>query len=771
MKASTATKSASSGSTEAVCWFTAGRFAAFLGTLIVAAFPAVVTGQRTFVFGDYGLFGYPLAYYHRESFWRGEVPLWNPLSDFGLPFLAQWNTLTCYPLSLIYLLLPLPWSLGLYLLFHLFLAGVGMYLLAARWTANRLGAASAGVAYAFSGLLLNCLIWPNNIAALGWMPWVVRCADRAMQRGTRNVYIAATVGAMQMLTGAPEIIVFTWTIVLLLCAGRCLRGAPARRLPLQRLAVVACVVTGLAAVQLLPFLDLLAHSQRDTSQANTECAMPISGWANFLVPLFRCTGSRPGMFFQGGQFWTSSYYLSLVVVVSAWCAVWLVRAWQVRLLAGVTGVCLILAMGDQAYLYAWLRRAFPPINFVNFPVKFVVPVTFCVPLLAAFAIRECQRARAENKARAVRSALVVGILAVGAILAILWYAHLVPKPYEQWPRMWKNGLSRALLLALTLGAFYWLERSPPRRLHPLLNFSMLGLIWLDGLTHTPNQNPSVPPYVFEPKLPAVQKLVPLPHQGESRVMLSAAALKKFRTALLSDLADTYLGHRLGLYFDCNLLEDIPKAGGFYSLYLTEQIEAIFALYAPSNGIAPALADFMSVSQISSASNLLEWTARTNYLPMATAGQRPVFTDPTNSLLRLLDPAFNPREVVFLPLAPKPLLTATNRTEAKIQMSHFTAHRVEFQVAAEQPALVVLSQSFYHPWRASVDGHPTDLWRANHAFQALEVPAGTHQVKLAYEDRFFRAGALISWFSLLAAWLALRRWRSRVPVAQFANPPL
>src|SRR6266568_239725 len=307
--------------------FTPGRFAALLGVLLVVAFPAVVTGQRTFVFGDYGLFGYPLAYFHRQSFWRGEVPLWNPLSDFGLPFLAQWNTLTCYPLSLIYLLFPLPWSLGVYCLFHLFLAGLGMYLLSNQWTSSRLAASVAGTAFAFSGLALHCLIWPNNIAALGWMPWVVLCLDRTAQMGGRNTIIAAAVCAMQMLAGAPEVILFTWTIALLFCLSRCVRAGPPRRLPLQRLALVAALVAGLAAVQLLPFLDLLAHSQRDASQANTECAMPITGWANFLVPLFRCYKSPPGLFFQAGQFWTYSYYLSLFVVAGALCSVWLVRKW------------------------------------------------------------------------------------------------------------------------------------------------------------------------------------------------------------------------------------------------------------------------------------------------------------------------------------------------------------------------------------------------------------------------------------------------------------
>ena len=56
----------------------------------------------------------------RESFWRGEMPLWNPYNNCGLPFLAQWNTLALYPGSLFYLLLPLSWALGVFCLLHLF---------------------------------------------------------------------------------------------------------------------------------------------------------------------------------------------------------------------------------------------------------------------------------------------------------------------------------------------------------------------------------------------------------------------------------------------------------------------------------------------------------------------------------------------------------------------------------------------------------------------------------------------------------------------------
>src|SRR5438477_5052796 len=99
--------------------FQPSSFAIVLLVLLAVAFPDVVTGRSTFFYRDFELFGYPIAHYHRLLFWHGEPPLWNPYNDFGTPFLAQWNTMTLYPGTLIYLLLPLPWSLSIFSLVHL----------------------------------------------------------------------------------------------------------------------------------------------------------------------------------------------------------------------------------------------------------------------------------------------------------------------------------------------------------------------------------------------------------------------------------------------------------------------------------------------------------------------------------------------------------------------------------------------------------------------------------------------------------------------------
>jgi hypothetical protein len=88
------------------------HFAIGLILLVLVSFPDILLGWQSFFTRDFSNFGYPLAYYVRQSYRAGEIPLWNPYNFAGLPFLAQWNTLCLYPPSLLYVLLPLPWSLN-----------------------------------------------------------------------------------------------------------------------------------------------------------------------------------------------------------------------------------------------------------------------------------------------------------------------------------------------------------------------------------------------------------------------------------------------------------------------------------------------------------------------------------------------------------------------------------------------------------------------------------------------------------------------------------
>ena len=243
-------------------WFTPWRFCGVLGLLMLVCFPQVLAGLETFASRESGLFAYPVAFYHRGCFWRGEMPLWNPLNSCGIPFLAQWNTLTLYPPSLFYLLLPLPWSFDVFRLGHLFLGGVGMYFLANRWTGVRLGAAVAGVSFAFNGFTWCGLAYPHLIAALAWMPWLLLAVERAWQGGTRAVILAALVAAMQVLSGGAEVVLLTWLLLGVLWVAEFASGQVPRLKLAGTTLAVGILTAGLTAAQMLPFLALLAQSDR-----------------------------------------------------------------------------------------------------------------------------------------------------------------------------------------------------------------------------------------------------------------------------------------------------------------------------------------------------------------------------------------------------------------------------------------------------------------------------------------------------------------------------
>jgi uncharacterized membrane protein YfhO len=67
--------------------------------------------------------------------------------------------------------------------------------------------------------------------------------------------------------------------------------------------------------------------------------------------------------------------------------------------------------------------------------------------------------------------------------------------------------------------------------------------------------------------------------------------------------------------------------------------------------------------------------------------------------------------------------------------------------------LVISQSFYHPWRAFVDDRPSPLLRANYAFQAVQVSGGRHHVRLVYQDRAFFVGNIVSGMAVIACLIA------------------
>ncbi|MGA3283978.1 MAG: YfhO family protein [Verrucomicrobiota bacterium] len=735
--------------------------ACLIALFLFALYPGIILGTHSFFFRDYGLFTYPVAYYAHESFWHGEVPLWNPLNNCGVPFLAQWNTSVCYPLSLIYLLFPLPWSLSYFCLGHLVLAGVGMYLLAYRWTQNRLAASIAGLVFALNGLMLNSLMWTSNLAALSWQPLVMLWVEQAWRSGGgRRLAIAALAGAMQMLSGAPEIIVFTWIMLGMLWLGQAWR----KKIPfwpaLRRAVIVVVLIAGLSAIQLLPFFDLLNHSERDSSFTVADAyPMPLWGWANFVVPVFHCLRTVFGTCIQVNQPWTSSYYLGIGTLALAAVAVWRLRQQPgICGLAGMTLAGLVLALGNDGYVYAWLKHIAPWIGFARYPIKFVSIPAFTIPLLAAYGFNSFQNTTSKNLKRNERALFFAAVSLLLVVIITLAAARWWLASGYNWRLAWWDGVSRALFLVAIVGVISALIRIPLARLRNFMGLAVLALIGFDLVTSGLRTNPTVVTKVFGP---LELNMSSRPKYGESRAMLSRQVTSYLSFASTGNPLYYYVGLRGALFENCNIPENIPKVDGFCSLHLKDEwdIDAIlYGIYLDQTktnaSSAPPFLNFLGVSQVSASNTIFAWQERKSFLPLATAGQRPIFAGDPETLEALTSADFDPSHTVYLPSSAQGEVTVTNASETKIISQQFAAQQAQLIVEAPSPALVVVAQAFYHNWHAFVDGKPVPILRANHAFQALEVPAGRHKITLRYEDWTFRIGAMVSALTLLGCLMGL-----------------
>jgi hypothetical protein len=762
--------------------FTPVRFGIFLALLVFATFPQVVLGVETFVARDFGFFAYPLAHFQRDCFWHGQLPFWDPYNNCGVPFLAQWNTMPLYPPALFYLALPLTWSLGMFSLLHLWWAGFGMYFLARRWTGNDFAAAFAGTVFAFNGFTFNLLMWPSHIATFSWMPWVVLAAELAWRDGGKKIILAAFAGALQMLAGGPEIIFLTWLIVAVLWVQQIIavvvdasspsavatRASQPRVAMLWRFPLVVALVVSLTLAQLLPFLDLVAHAQRAPGFADLRWSMPGRGWANFLVPMAFGSTHTEGIFFQHGQYWTSSYYLGLGALWLALLSVWVGRGSvepksKVRLLIFIAVAEFIFALGESTPIYPALRKMIPQLSFITYPVKYVSVVIFAAPLLAAFALANLVNGR--------RKILPLGAVLLALIGGIMIWTQIAPLPGDDPHAALRNGFSRVFFLILTGAILFVLARGARSKLLQAAPLLLILAAWLDVLTHEPAQNPTVPPGVYELNLARTRLAMnPQPELGGSRAMISPAAALELNRFAASNPKDNFLAKRAGYCADANLLDGVPKVDGFFSLTPRESDDVLSLFYRTTNADFPRLEDFMGVSQITAPGKLLEWQARTNFLPLVTAGQKPVvFFDVIKDDSKILDALtqkdFDGRKTVFISLPNGDtgwFVPESNQENAHVLNSKFGTHTVDAEVKIDDtgvPSLVVVAQTYYHNWRAEIDGQPTKLFRANYAFQAVLVPPGRHHIHLFYRDRAFEIGAAISlcmWVNCFVAWLALRR---------------
>ncbi|HVA23750.1 MAG TPA: YfhO family protein [Chloroflexota bacterium] len=134
---------------------------------------------------------------------------------------------------------------------------------------------------------------------------------------------------------------------------------------------------------------------------------------------------------------------------------------------------------------------------------------------------------------------------------------------------------------------------------------------------------------------------------------------------------------------------------------------------------------------------------------------------TGKLRRMLpaqSPAFNVPDAWLEPQPAQP-----GDAPDKVTVDDFRPEHITVRTTSARAGFLVLTQSYYPGWEATVDGVPAHLMAADLLFQAVHVPAGQHTVQFTFKPRSVQIGEAISFAALgvclvglILVWIGRRR---------------
>ena len=190
-----------------------------------------------------------------------------------------------------------------------------------------------------------------------------------------------------------------------------------------------------------------------------------------------------------------------------------------------------------------------------------------------------------------------------------------------------------------------------------------------------------------------------------------------------------------------------------------------AIANPKPRDAPTFYDVVSVSRIVVArKGRAVVTRNEDALPRAYLVEAASRATQPQAFEHIRDASFDFRNAVLLekevPSGPSDARRVEDLPAPRIV--DYSPERVEIEIEPERAAWLVLTDTFYPGWRATVDGSPVPILRANGLFRAIRVEAHDQHVVFQYRPASWRAGLAVSLLSAGAigglAWTGRRRGR-------------
>ncbi len=182
--------------------------AAWVGVILLAYGRLLVHPDLHTACPENDTWNLPIRWSILSSLRQGFLPLWNPFSAFGIPWLATWQTETFYPGTLGFKLFGLNfWNFSGIL--HLFIFSFGLYLLLRNTGVETFWSFFCAAVSLLNGCAYNHLGSNSSMDTMAWAPWLlVAVQNMARQKKAGGTQFAAFL-VLQIFAGYPQIIFYS----------------------------------------------------------------------------------------------------------------------------------------------------------------------------------------------------------------------------------------------------------------------------------------------------------------------------------------------------------------------------------------------------------------------------------------------------------------------------------------------------------------------------------------------------------------------------------
>ncbi len=729
--------------------------------------PAKLVRPANFELGDIPSVLQPFLRYGKARL--PDIPLWNPHIMAGRPFLADAQSAIFSPFSLPAYILPFFSSLALIAALKLFVAAFGTFLLARSLGMRFGGALLAGCVYAFNLWFVAWLAFPHaSVWAL--IPWLLLATDAVVKRPDGLSFAGlAAVAALLLVCGHPESSFHGCVAAVAFFALRALRaGARARSAAVFAGAMVCGA--GLAAVALVPFGELLLHSADIHQRAGVGSSEPALGRDNAIGLFLPDYWGRPTHVSLRVYFTARALYAGVLPLMLAAVAL-VLRPTVERIAIAVFGFCALAVVLGVPPIFQ-VVTALPGFS-IGHNGRLVILYMLCVALLAGWGLDELTGERRSSRRRWVAIAVATTIMLVPIVFAVVGH------------RTSLSVAGDALKVALETA-------EPPAALYPtagpvirgatLILWTAFASVGLALIAVSLRRRVRVGALVAIAVLvvaadlfragmginPAIDRDVATqPATGSIRYLQAHRATRFVSTGgglpnILSMTYGTYdaagydlpVERRYDHLWHTRISPEFPSEPNLKVPKVTRSRLRTLSLLGVTNVLVPIGDPPLGVPGLRLAYSGTDARvyANSGALPRAfVAGSQHIVGDGESALRLTTSRGFDARSAVVverrvrgLPVAPR---SPAGGGSARIVTYH--PERVTIRARSRGPGMLVLTDSDFPGWKATVDGKDAPVERVDFVLRGVLLPAGTHDVEFRYQPVSWTIGRVVSAIALLA----------------------